>query len=280
MRRRLFPLAVVALGFSCAREMPPEPNVIAILSTDSPLACVQVGEMLKVGDTFPVIQHIDTIWYDDTFYLDINHTLPWFGVSDAQVTLTNKTHGFDLEEKRDSAGYYHVDSMEFSAGQTWELQVTYSDGRTVNAQTQFPGEFEIVSPLRDSFYLDEYLIWSRSEGALGYIIRTCEWTTRETEDSIFTQYREWSAFWWGTQSGFYGYYDLMWFGDVDSVEFHVAALDSNACNYLSALHRPEIGPEDYVNIEGGWGVFGAQTVVSSPRYHPSACYLDTWEPAK
>lgn len=257
MRRRLFPLAVVVLVLSCAREMPPEPNVFAILSTDSPVVCVQVGEMLEVGDTFPVIHHIDTIWYGDTFYLDFHYTLPWFGVSDAQVRLKRGEENFVLEEMHDSAGYYHTDSLVLAPGEKWELEVDYSDERHVQARTQIPGSFEIISPLTDTLQLENTLWWTSSKNATGYAVSWFYWASYEHEDSIV--YRS-GLYYGGCRSAEIRYLPLdYYFAYYDSIEFYIAALDSNYYEYRKGNYR---------TLEGAWEVFGAQTVVSRRYYLP------------
>jgi hypothetical protein len=268
--RFLFVLIVLLVSF-CSEEVLPEPNIYAVISSDSSHALVLVGELLEPGDTFSVdTVSIDTVWVRDTFYISVIRAPLWNGVKGAEVELKRGEEAFALEEMQDSAGYYYSNSLMFAAGESWELEVDYPDGRFIEARTQIPGSFEIISPLTDTFHFEDTLRWSESKGAKGYELRFFCWWSVENEDSI--EYYSGEA-----RAGLYHADSLRLFAGKhfdgnDSVEIFVVAYNLNLYDYVvfyKKYYDYVSNLEDYMHIEGAWGVFGAQTVVSRRYYLPA-----------
>lgn len=240
-------LILLLTSFCSVEEPLPEPNIYAVLSTDSSRALVLVGEVLQLGDTFSV----DTM-HDWDHY---SRGLPWKGVSDTEVKLKRGEEIFVLEEMQDSAGYYYTDSLAFAPGEEWELEVDYPDERYVQARTQIPGSFEIISPLTDTLNLEDTLKWTSSQNAAGYALVWFCWGTHEYEDSL--------VYWSRLNYGWYYPAEIRYlpldyyFSYYDSVEFYIAALDSNYYKYRKS---------DSKTLDDAWGVFGSQMVVKSRRY--------------
>lgn len=242
-----------------------EPNIYAILTGDSLQATVMVGLTASIDDTMKV----DTIsdepdedgWIDDWPWI----RFPWNGVSGAEVRLRQGGHRYVLLEDPDSAGYYSSDSIQFSARKTWELEVTYSTGEEISARTTIPGGFEITSPLVDTLAETDTLTWTPSIGAAGYSIRARIWITTEDMDTVIVLT-----------------YPLLVSSDTislpvteifypwgDSAVIFVSALDINAYDYRYYVENrwdPNVRVEDFMHIEGAWGVFGSQVVERSRIY--------------
>lgn len=268
MRSRVFLILAILISFSCGitpEEYEGEPNVYAVLSADSLPVNVMVGLTASIDDTLRVDTIMDTFWYDDTFEVWSRIIFPWNGVSGAEVSLRQGGHRYVLLEDSDSAGYYGSDSIQFSARKTWELEVTYPTGEEISAQTTIPGGFEITSPLVDTLAVTDTLAWTRSVGASGYSIRARIWITTEDLDTIIVLT-----------------YPLLVSGDTtslpvteifyprgDSAVIFVSALDANVYDYryyAENLWDPDIRAEDYMHIEGAWGVFGSQSIARSRCY--------------
>lgn len=272
LRALLFP-ANVAVIVLCSCEATPEeyegePNIYAVLSADSSFACIMVGLTLPIDDTMKVdTTVVDTYFrYDDTILIPM-YTIPWNGVSGAEVSLKHGEESFSLTE--DSTGYYYADSIAFAADQTWELEVTYPSGEEIEAQTTIPGSFEITGFQTDTVSNTDTLAWSKSSDAAGYLVKAFVWASWEDEDAD-TVYID-SAFTYPELLPGDSYSipleELYLWGD--SLWFWVAALDTNAYDYRyygEDRWDPDIRVEDYMHIEGAWGVFGSQTVVRSQRY--------------
>jgi hypothetical protein len=266
-------LAVILL-FSCEvtpEEYEGEPNIYAVLCTDSSFACIMVGRTLSVEDTMKVGTIIDTVWYDDTFYTWVRTVFPWNGVSGAEVVLKHDAQSFSAGELEDSAGYYYAAPIAFSAGQTWGLEVSYPGGESVAAQTTFPGEFEILSPTERLFNFDDSLTWSESAGTKGYRIWMIGWGQYQDEDSVYADSMvtyvveyDWHIRLTRKIKGDDLAYFVLQFLECDSIQFRIAALDSNIYDYFDCWG--EENKEEYMYIQGAWGVLGSQTVVRSKSY--------------
>jgi len=273
--RKFFMLSAFLTIFSLSCGVTPEeyegePNICAILTTDS-FAQVMVGRTAAINDTVKVKIIIDTSWDiedEDTIYYVDTITVPlWNGVSGAEVILKHGEESFSLTE--DSTGYYYADSTGLAAEQTWELEVTYPSGEEISAQTTIPGSFEITGFQTDTVSNTDTLAWSKSSDAAGYLVKAFVWVSWEDEDAD-TVYID-SAFTYPELLPDDSYSipleELYLWGD--SLWFWVAALDTNAYDYryYGEDHwDPDIRVEDYMHIEGAWGVFGSQTVVQSKSY--------------
>ena len=273
--RKFFMLSAFLTIFSLSCGVTPEeyegePNICAILTTDS-FAQVMVGRTAAINDTVKVKIIIDTSWDiedEDTIYYVDTITVPlWNGVSGAEVILKHGEESFSLTE--DSTGYYYADSTGFAAEQTWQLEVTYPSGEEISAQTTIPGSFEITGFQTDTISNTDTLAWSKSSDAAGYLVKAFVWASWEDEDAD-TVYID-SAFTYPELLSGDSYSipleELYLWGD--SLWFWVAALDTNAYDYRyygEDRWDPGIRVEDYMHIEGAWGVFGSQTVVRSQRY--------------
>jgi len=264
-----------------------EPDVYAVLSVDSTFAKVMIGTTASIDDTLSegYVVSVDTFWFQDTFYLVENWAYPWNGVSGAKVLLKQGEQSFSLKE--DSTGHYRMESLDFFSGQTWELEIIYPEGEEITSKTTFPGNFELLAPLRDTLLRNDTLKWNESSGAAGYLVMTRQWTSFLKEpdtvvvDSSFANtilinpdtrcvsvsevftYSPPNDFGDGGGPGGPDVPDIIiW---PDSVNFMVSALDSNTYDYhyyYFYKSREFLCPDDYVHIDGAWGVFGSQIVVS------------------
>lgn len=269
-------LAIILLLSVIACDTTPEtyegkPNIYAILSADSSFACIMVGKTTSVGDTLTLVPDtiMDTFWYDDTFEVWPEIVFPWNGVSGAQVILKQNGQSFSLSEDPDSAGYYNTDSIQFSARKTCELEVTYPSGEEISAQTTIPGSFEITGFQTDTISNTDTLAWSKSSDAAGYLVKAFVWASWEDEDADTVHID--SAFTYPELLPGDSYSIPLEELDLwgDSLWFWVSALDTNAYDYRyygEDRGDPGIRVEDYMHIEGAWGVFGSQAVVCSQRY--------------
>ncbi|MBA7605081.1 hypothetical protein ES703_12210 [subsurface metagenome] len=269
-------LAIILLLSVIACDTTPEtyegePNIYAILSADSSFACIMVGKTTSIDDTLTLEPDtiMDTFWYDDTFEVWPEIVFPWNGVSGAQVSLKQGEQSFALTENEDSVGYYYSDSIQLASGQTWELEVTYPTGEEVSAQTTIPGSFEITGFQTDTISTTDTLAWSKSSDAAGYLVKAFVWASWEDEDAD-TVYID-SAFTYPELLPGDSYSIPLEELDLwgDSLWFWVSALDTNAYDYRyygEDRWDPDIRVEDYMHIEGAWGVFGSQTVACSQRY--------------
>ncbi len=269
-------LAIILLLSVIACDTTPEtyegkPNIYAILSADSSFACIMVGKTTSVGDTLTLEPDtiMDTFWYDDTFEVWPEIVFSWNGISGAEVSLKQNGESFSLSEDSDSTGYCNTDSIQPLPGQTWELEVTYPSGEEISAQTTIPGSFEITGFQTDTVSNTDTLAWSKSSDAAGYLVKAFVWASWEDEDAD-TIYID-SAFTYPELLPGDSYSIPLEELDLwgDSLWFFVAALDTNAYDYRyygEDCWDPDIRVEDYMHIEGAWGVFGSQTVACSQRY--------------
>ncbi|TKJ43701.1 hypothetical protein CEE36_03170 [candidate division TA06 bacterium B3_TA06] len=275
MRFRIIPAIILLLSVIACDTTPEtyegEPNIYAVLTTDSSFACIMVGKTTSVGDTLALVPDtiMDTFWYDDTFEVWLEIVFPWSGVSGAEVSLKQGEQSFALAENEDSVGYYYSDSIQLLAGQTWELEVTYPSGEEIEAQTTIPGSFEITGFQTDTISTTDTLAWSKSSDAAGYLVKAFVWASWEDEDAD-TVYID-SAFTYPELLPGDSYSIPLEELDLwgDSLWFWVSALDTNAYDYRyygEDRGDPGIRVEDYMHIEGAWGVFGSQAVVCSQRY--------------
>jgi len=272
MRLRIIPVIILLLSVIACDITPEtyegEPNIYAILSADSSFACIMVGKTTSVDDTLTLVPDtiMDTFWYDDTFEVWPEIVFPWNGVSGAEVSLKHGEESFSLTE--DSTGYYS-DSLSFHPGETWTLEVSYPTGEEITKETTIPGNFEITGFQTDTISTTDTLAWSKSSDAAGYLVKAFVWASWEDEDAD-TVYID-SAFTYPELLPGDSYSipleELYLWGD--SLWFWVAALDTNAYDYRyygEDRWDPDIRVEDYMHIEGAWGVFGSQTVVQSKSY--------------
>ena len=272
MRLRIIPVIILLLSVIACDTTPEtyegEPNIYAILSADSSFACIMVGKTTSVDDTLTLVPDtiMDTFWRDDTFEVWPEIVFPWNGVSGAEVSLKHGEESFSLTE--DSTGYYS-DSLSFHPGETWTLEVSYPTGEEITKETTIPGNFEITGFQTDTISTTDTLAWSKSSDAAGYLVKAFVWASWEDEDAD-TVYID-SAFTYPELLPGDSYSipleELYLWGD--SLWFWVAALDTNAYDYWyygEDRWDPDIRVEDYMHIEGAWGVFGSQTVACSQRY--------------
>ena len=272
MRLRIIPVIILLLSVIACDITPEtyegEPNIYAILSADSSFACIMVGKTTSVDDTLTLVPDtiMDTFWRDDTFEVWPEIVFPWNGVSGAEVSLKHGEESFSLTE--DSTGYYS-DSLSFHPGETWTLEVSYPTGEEITKETTIPGNFEITGFQTDTISTTDTLAWSKSSDAAGYLVKAFVWASWEDEDAD-TVYID-SAFTYPELLPGDSYSipleELYLWGD--SLWFWVAALDTNAYDYRyygEDRWDPDIRVEDYMHIEGAWGVFGSQTVVQSKSY--------------
>ncbi|TET23305.1 MAG: DUF4249 family protein [Candidatus Stahlbacteria bacterium] len=281
MRFRIIPAIILLLSVIACDTTPEtyegEPNIYAVLTTDSSFACIMVGKTTSIDDTLTLEPDtiMDTFWRDDTFEVWPEIVFPWNGVSGAEVSLKQGGHRYVLLEDPDSAGYYGSDSIQFSARKTWELEVTYPSGEEIEAQTTIPGNFEITSPLVDTLSDTDVLEWTPSAHAAGYLIELLQWLSWEDEeedtlvvDSSFDCLMLVQADTTSLPMQELELFDYLW-AWADSLIIFVSALDTNAYDYRyygEDRWDPDIRVEDYMHIEGAWGVFGSQTVACSQRY--------------
>jgi len=272
--RTLLALSVIAAVVVLSCDLTPdqyegEPNIYAVLCADSLQARIMVGRTVSVGDTLKQTVVYDTFWYDDTFMVHQYMVFPWNGVSEADVALKQGQRSFSLLEDSDSAGHYS-DSIQSSPGQTWELAITYPTGEEIEARTTIPASFEITSPLGDTLFAADTLEWGSSSGASGYSVRLLAWMIWEEEDTVIVD----SSFSYPVLvSGGLNSMPMeellsyIWGGD--SAVIFISALDTNAYDYRyygMSAYWDNLRPDDYMHIEGAWGVFGAQTAVRSRTY--------------
>ncbi|MBD3285962.1 hypothetical protein GF338_06460 [candidate division WOR-3 bacterium] len=251
--RHKFLAILVLLLVSCATEpqdYESEPNICVILSTEhgdfEPWESrATVGRTVVVGDTVPV----------DTIREGEYYSFPWVGISGAEVILSNNDTTVILDETSDQ-GYYKLYPLYnyslFVPEAIWELEVNYPGWPELHAGTRFPEDFEITHPPGDTFFWGDSIVWSASEGAKGYGL----WYTYQK-----------SGIWWQYFTGpleSARRSKVIPPRDYDEIVFRVAALDTNLYDYLyCGWNFFEIDdPRDWMHIEGAWGVFGAQTVVS------------------
>jgi hypothetical protein len=232
-----------------------------------------VGLTASLRDTIKVDTVIDTIWWDDEYFVDTIYILPWNGVSDAEVVLNNGSQSFTLKEDPDSAGYYYLNDPGFAAGQTWQLEVQSPQWDEISAKTTFPGEFEIHAPAKDTINYYDTLAWTKSNGAKGYSIAILLWYTRDAGDTLIVDSLvDFYPRLLPDDTCFIIIEDIGWWWELaDSVVFIVVALDTNAYDYYY-YHRnyyyfffddeDTLNIDDYMHIEGALGVFGSQTVIS------------------
>jgi hypothetical protein len=247
-----------------------EPNIHSILYSDSTTVTVMVGRTISLTDTFKTDTVFDTVWYEDSTFDVWDWTrYPWNGVSEADVILRNENESYTLIEDDDSAGYYRLDSLEFSPCQTWTLEIKYPTGEEVSAVSTLVGDFEISAPESETLGYFDTLRWSPAEGARGYIVISKQWGQwkwdEDPEDVDSTSISRFVG-----DTTYVSVVDFIFeFFSPDSVEFHVAALDSNAydCRYYESWKWfQDLKLDDYMHIEGAWGVFGSQTVKKTRRY--------------
>lgn len=275
MRLRIIPVIILLLSVIACDTTPEtyegEPNIYAILSADSSFACIMVGKTTSIDDTLMLEPDtiMDTFWYDDTFEVWLEIVFPWNGISGAEVSLKQGGHRYVLLEDPDSAGYYGSDSIQFSARKTWKLEVTYPSGEEIEAQTTIPGSFEITGFQTDTVSTTDTLAWSKSSDAAGYLVKAFVWASWEDEDADTVHID--SAFTYPELLPGDSYSIPLEELDLwgDSLWFWVSALDTNAYDYRyygEDRGDPGIRVEDYMHIEGAWGVFGSQVVACSQRY--------------
>jgi hypothetical protein len=271
----VFLLALVACDTS-PDEYKGEPNIYSILSLDDDFAEVKVGMTLSVDDTIKHDTIIDTIWYDDTFDIYIHTEIRWNGVKGAEVVLKQGSQTYDLKEDAENRGSYCSDSLEFTPNQTWELEVTYPTDEHFVASTTITGLFEITGPLNDTLEWSDKLEWTPSEGARGYMLRGkfwVRWIDEESDTAYIDSLDSYGRFLSADKNSypvseilnsvyFYG-------GVADSIAFLVAAMDTNAFDYHYYGQNSwdaSLSPDDFMHIEGAWGVFGSEVVRRSKTF--------------
>lgn len=276
-------LILLSLVFLCYCDITPEnyepePNIYAVLSTDSLHALVMVGKTAGLKDTIRVDTIVDTFWHEDsTFDTWVHYAYRWNGVSGLEVSLKKTSQTLSLEENADSIGYYRIQPVSFKPGETWGLEVNYPDGSNISASTTFPGEFEITSPESNMVSYYDTLAWSKPQGACGYSICILQWITYWDEDTFYVDSiaQRIPFLLLPYDSCSISLDRLLYFGGPgypDSVAFLVSALDTNAYDYIFATgyyyfpSSDSLILDDYMHIDGAWGVFGSQTVARSRTY--------------
>jgi hypothetical protein len=259
-------IALVACG-TTPEKYQGEPDIYAVLTTDSLKAKVMIGRTASIDDTLDPVEVIDTFWYFDTFFVDTYSVILWKGTSDAGVVLRSGELELTLEESPDSAGYYWADPVACQPGQTWELEVKYPEGEEIIAKTTLPGSFQITDFDHDTLDFEhDTLRWSTSENAAGYIMRMMIWESWDLIDTvIIDSFLSYLVF-LPADTNHVALNDLFLGGD--SLRFQVAALDTNDYDYRHFGYYYWTNPraEDYMHIEGAWGVFGSQVVQRSKTY--------------
>jgi len=247
-----------------------EPNVYGIVSTDSSVATIMVGRTTSILDTIEVDTVYDTFWFGDVVvFVDTVTKYPWNGTSGADVVLVSGDERYVLTEDDDSLGYYRTEAMEFSAAETWELEITYPEGEVVAERTTLVDEFELTSPDRDTLLEEDSLKWDPASGVEAYLVSIWLWLTFEDVDTVYIDSFRFHFF-QSADTCFLPVEGFMaFFIKPDSLEFSVAALDVNAYDYFYYDYYKNFKAlklEDYMHIEGAWGVFGSQTVKKTRRY--------------
>lgn len=247
---------------------PGEPNIHCILCPDSSAARVLVGQTVAIDDTLDPVQVTDTFWYFDTFFVFDYYVVLWEGVEGAKVRLVNNDEEYSTSEDPDTTGYFYTDSISIEPGQDWELVVDYPEVGEITAQTTVPSEFEVTGPEQDTMILDSaVLTWSVSARTAGYAVQGFTWITYELPDTVITDsFLTAPALVAGDSTSFdLDYFDAL-FGD--SVQFIVSALDTNNLHYTWFGYNYWMGldPQDFLHIDGAWGVFGSKVVARSRVY--------------
>lgn len=288
----VFTITVLAL-FSISCNTPEnyegEPNIYAVLSTDLKSATVMIGLTASISDTLRIDTIMDTFWYEDTFVVYPIIHFPWNGVSGAYVKLEHSSSSYETKELPKSIGYYATDSnLVFSPNDSWKLTTKYPDGKSLEARTRFPKSFNITAPSKDTVTWLDTLRWSSSDGAKGYQVSGLAWgwkyIWKDTIDSVYdtTSVKGYQLFDSSEREiplGYIFYYDM----GIDSIELHVEALDTNIYDYIYYGYNSwnqDINKEDYMHIEGAWGVFGSKTVIYSKRYVFNDSIFDSIPPIK
>lgn len=286
MRRGIFTILSLAVLLLLSCNTPEnyegEPNIYAVLSTDLDSAVLMIGKTASIDDTLEIDTILDTIWDGDTFYVYPDFTVPWNGVSGADVSLEHSGTTYKTRESSVSRGYYVTDTgLSFEPGSLWKLTAKYPDGKTIEAETRIPGAFEIVSPLTDTVTDDDFLVWSESEGAKEYKIIGREWGWREEwewvpEGDSYVITMEYDTILFHRHISFmpgyigYSFYSLNLLYYCDSLEVRMEAIDTNVQDYI-AYNRiiewnPDTNKEDFMHIPGAWGVFGSKIVTETKRF--------------
>jgi hypothetical protein len=271
-------IALVACG-TTPEQYQGEPVICAVLTNDSAQAKVMIGRTASIDDTLDPVEVIDTFWYFDTFFVDTYYVILWQGTSDAGVVLHSGELKLALEESPDSAGYYYTDLVTCQPGQTWELEVKYPEGEEIITQTTLPGDFQFTDFDHDTLNFEhDTLRWSTSENAAGYIMRMTIWDSWDLVDTvIIDSFLSYLVF-LPADTHHVALDDLFLGGD--SLRFQVAALDTNDYDYRYFGYYYWMDPraEDYMHIEGAWGVFGSQVVERSRVYilPPDTLYVPKW----
>ncbi|MBN2379742.1 hypothetical protein JXM67_08080 [candidate division WOR-3 bacterium] len=265
-----FVVATVWLGCDVTSEnYVGEPNIYSFIYSDSSTVTVMVGRTISITDTIELDTVYDTVWYDDSTFHVWNQTrYPWNGVSEADVTLRNENESYTLIED-DSAGYYRLDSLGVLPNQTWTLEIKYPTGEKISAVSAIVGDFEISAPEQDTLGFFDTLRWNPAEKAGGYIVTSKQWGRWQWEDDPEAYDTTYASRFMGDTCQFTAVEFIFEFFVFDSMEFHVAALDSNAYDYLYyEVYKGfrDLKLDDYMHIEGAWGVFGSQLVKKTRRY--------------
>ncbi len=268
-------LALFAVSCNTPENYEGEPNIYCILATDISHPLIMIGKTVSIDDTIKINTDtiMDTFWFQDTFFLNPVVVYSWEGVSGVKTTLENSGRTYVFEEKKDSEGYYISDStFTFTPGSIWKLDVKQSDGKQFTVQTRFPGAFEISGPTKDSVSVyKDTLSWTQSDGAKGYAAEYILWATYDLIDTVI-QISDTASSYLIDSSQRYSFFPFAHFEGavLDSMVFKISALDANAYDYiyygLYGMWNPDINKDDYMHIEGAWGVFGSKTAVTSKRY--------------
>ncbi|MBN2380598.1 DUF4249 family protein [candidate division WOR-3 bacterium] len=251
------------------KKYPGEPNIHAIISVDSTLVQIMVGRTVSVDDTMRLDTVIDTfiqIWDGDTIiWIDTFTFIPWNGVSGADVDLNQGNMRVTATEEQDARGYYNAAVTAPAPRQTWTLEITYPDEVVISAHTTVPGDFETISPLKDTICETDTLRWTPSQGAAGYMVGGIGWYTWEEEDTLIVD----SSYLLDVLLSSDTTFLVLWFleySHFDSLYLLVSGLDTNAYDYMNYEYNywwNEQRIEDYMHIDGAWGVFGSKNTVRS-----------------
>ncbi|MBN2380596.1 DUF4249 family protein [candidate division WOR-3 bacterium] len=276
--RRVVPILSLMLIGSCdlnPDDYQREPNIYCFLSTDSTSVEVLAGQTAAVGDTIPIefvfdtTVSVDPLTGDTSYYINTFWYYAWNGVEDARIRLSNEYSGQLLAGNSDSTGRFFADSIRVKRGETWTLEIIYPEGDTVFAQTTVPDSFEITYPEGDTIGEEDSLAWNSAMGAAGYAVSYLVWFWAENNDSIYVDTASFKYIYlYPGESRLYYDWWITWIEIVDSIEFSITALDTNACDYFWFARNAYfyLNPDDYMHIPGAVGLFGSATTVKTKRY--------------
>jgi len=249
MKRHFLYMVLFMLGCTQNPTIPviePGLNITCILNADSEVQKVYVNRTYSILEPYP--QEPETLWIPSEVKIS----------SDVQEVVfyelcytSTRYHGTRI---------YKSESLLVEPGQTYRLEVSFSDSKKVTGETTVPQRPKFVLASGDTVKPEQRLSWE-SEGAGGYLIAYKFANLYDPEEDEY----------WGIEaSGELGIvpsirFDSLFieyaqgysrFSGGEKVTLWIAALDVNYFDYHQRVKNDEIIlPNMY--LEGAIGVFGS-----------------------